>query len=116
MLERSPPSTRFSRSARQPIERVFLEDIARRSLGRFTALERDDRLVALCHVGANVVPSGEGCGYFADAAVRGQARMVIGEERAVGELWDEASARMPRPRDDRPGQPVYVIDEPPRAG
>ena len=44
--------------AEEPIERVFLEDIARRGLGRFSALERDGRLVALCHVGANVVPSG----------------------------------------------------------
>jgi len=43
--------------AGQPIERVFLEDIARRGLGRFSALEQDGRLVALCHVGANVVPS-----------------------------------------------------------
>jgi ribosomal protein S18 acetylase RimI-like enzyme len=96
-----------------PVERVFLEDVARRGLGRFTAVERGGRLTALCHVGANVVPSGEGCGAFADAAVRGRARMIIGEERAVGELWAEASPRLPRPRDDRPGQPVYVLDDPP---
>ena len=70
--------------AEDPVERVFLEDIARRGLGRFSALERDGRLVALCHVGANVVPSGEGCAFFADATVRGQARMIIGEETAVG--------------------------------
>ena len=97
--------------AEAPIERVFLEDIARRGLGRFSALEKDDRLVALCHVGANVVPSGVGTASFADATVRGQARMIIGEEHAVGELWDEARERMPPPRDDRPGQPVYVLDE-----
>jgi RimJ/RimL family protein N-acetyltransferase len=102
--------------AEDPIERVFLEDVARRGLGRFTAVARGRRLTALCHVGANVVPSGVGCGAFADAAVRGRARMVIGEERAVGELWDEAASRMPHPRQDRPGQPVYVIDEPPAAG
>jgi RimJ/RimL family protein N-acetyltransferase len=102
--------------AEEPVERVFLDDIARRGLGRFTALERDGRLVALCHVGANVVPSGEGCAAFADVTVRGQARMIIGEEHAVDELWADAAARMPRPRDDRPGQPVYVIDEPPEPG
>jgi RimJ/RimL family protein N-acetyltransferase len=102
--------------AEDPIERVFLEDVARRGLGRFTAVARGRRLTALCHVGANVVPSGVGCGAFADAAVRGRARMVIGEERAVGELWDEAASRMPHPRQDRPGQPVYVIEEPPAAG
>src|SRR5579862_6233325 len=102
--------------ADEPIERVFLEDIARRGLGRFSALEHDGRLAALCHVGANVVPSGDGCGFFADAAARGQARMIIGEERAVGELWDEAAHRMPHPRDDRPGQPVYVLRTVPEPG
>jgi ribosomal protein S18 acetylase RimI-like enzyme len=102
--------------AAEPIERVFLEDIARRGLGRFSALERDGSLVALCHVGANVVPSGERCSAFADATARGQARMIIGEERAVDELWQEARPRMPRPRDDRPGQPVYVLADEPEPG
>ena len=64
---------------------------------------RTARLEALCHVGANVVPSGRGCAVFAEAAARSGARMVIGEEQAVGELWEAARARMPRPRDDRPG-------------
>jgi ribosomal protein S18 acetylase RimI-like enzyme len=95
---------------------VFLEDIARRGLGRFSAVESGDRLVALCHVGANVVPSGEGCGAFAAATTRGQARMIIGEEGAVGELWAEAARSMPRPRDDRPGQPVYVLVDRPETG
>ena len=102
--------------AEEPIERVFLEDIARRRLGRFSALSESGKLSALCHVGANVVPSGDGCGAFAEVAVRGQPRMIIGEQRAVDELWAEAAHSMPRPRDDRPGQPVYVIDEPPSAG
>jgi ribosomal protein S18 acetylase RimI-like enzyme len=102
--------------AQEPVERVFLEDIARRGLGRFSALEREGALVALCHVGANIVPSGESCAFFADAAVRGQARMIIGEEQAVGELWDEARRRMPPPRDDRPGQPVYALTEAPGPG
>jgi len=95
---------------------VFLEDIARRGLGRFSGLRDDGRLVALCHVGANVVPSGVSCAVFADATVRGQARMIIGEERAVDELWAEARARMPKPRDDRPGQPVYVLEDAPQPG
>ena len=102
--------------AEEPVERVFLEDVARRGLGRFEAVERDGRLTALCHVGANVVPSGVGCSVFARAAARGRPRMVIGEERAVGELWDVARHRMARPRADRPGQPVYVIEEPPETG
>jgi hypothetical protein len=102
--------------AEEPVERVFLEDIARRGLGRFSALGARGRLSALCHVGANVVPSGAGCAAFAAVAVRGQPRMIIGEQRAVDELWAEAEAVMPRPRDDRPGQPVYELDEPPPAG
>jgi ribosomal protein S18 acetylase RimI-like enzyme len=102
--------------AEDPVERVFLEDVARRGLGRFEAVEGNGRLTALCHVGANVVPSGEGCSVFARAAARGKPRMIIGDERAVGELWDVARHRMARPRADRPGQPVYVIEEPPPAG
>lgn len=98
------------------MERVFLEDVARRGLGRFTALQHGGKLTALCHVGANVVPSGEGCGAFADAATRGRARMVIGEDAAVGELWEGLRKRVLPPRTDRPGQPVYVIEEPPPAG
>jgi len=101
---------------REPVERVFLEDVARRGLGRFAAFADRDRLTALCHVGANVVPSGTGCGRFANAAARGRARMLIGDERAVTELWDAAAERMPHPRDDRPGQPVFVIDEPSAPG
>jgi len=95
---------------------VFLEDIARRGLGRFSALARDDALVALCHIGANVVPSGDDCGAFAAATSRGQARMIIGEESAVDDLWSEAADAMPRPRDDRPGQPVYVLEDAPEPG
>jgi hypothetical protein len=102
--------------AEAPVERVFLEDIARRGLGRFSALAEDGRLTALCHVGANVVPSGDGCAAFADATVRGQARMIIGEQGAVDELWTAARRRLPRPRDDRPGQPVYALSEPPEPG
>jgi ribosomal protein S18 acetylase RimI-like enzyme len=102
--------------AERPVERVFLEDLARRGAGRFTALERDGRIAALCHLGANVVPSGEGSGAFAAVAARGNARMLLGEERAVTELWEAARKRFPRPRDDRLGQPVFAIDEPPPPG
>jgi uncharacterized protein len=99
-----------------PVERVFLEDVARRNLGRFTAYAENGRLTALCHVGANVVPAGRDCGRFAPAAARGRARMIIGDEQAVGELWERLADRMPQPRDDRPGQPVYALSRPPAAG
>jgi ribosomal protein S18 acetylase RimI-like enzyme len=102
--------------AEEPIERVFLEDIARRGLGRFSALGERGRLTALCHVGANVVPSGEGCAAFAGSVLRGQPRMIIGEQSAVDALWNEVAGAMPEPRDDRPGQPVYALDLEPSAG
>ena len=102
--------------AEDPVERVFLEDVARRRLGRFTAFADNGRLTALCHVGANVVPSGAECGRFAAVAAGGRARMIIGDERAVTELWTDLAERMPSPRDDRPGQPVYAISEPPAPG
>jgi ribosomal protein S18 acetylase RimI-like enzyme len=102
--------------AADPIERVFLEDVARRGLGRFSAFADNGRLTALCHVGANVVPSGTDCGRFAPVTARGRARMIIGDEEPVTELWDVVADRMPQPRDDRPGQPVYVIDERPEPG
>src|SRR3954453_4963001 len=96
--------------AQDPVERVFLEDVARRGLGGFTGLESAGRLQALCHVGPNVAPSGNGCAAFAEVAAAGHARMAIGDERAVTELWDEAKDRLPEPREDRPGPPVDVID------
>jgi uncharacterized protein len=103
--------------AREPLERVFLEDVARHGLGQFVAVESDrHELAALCHVGANLVPSGPGCGAFAPAAQRSRARMLIGEEHAVGALWAAAAAGLPAPREDRPGQPVYALTEPPPAG
>ena len=42
--------------------------------------------------------------------------MIIGDERAVDELWDDLAGLMPTPRNDRPGQPVYAISEPPPPG
>lgn len=103
-------------TAEDPVERVFLEDVARRGLGRFAALEEDGRLVALCHMGANVVPSGRGCEAFADATARSRARMLIGEQGAVTALWEAARRKLAAPREDRPGQPVYSIDSAPEAG
>ena len=103
--------------AGDPIERVFLEDVARRSHGRFAALAGPDgELAALCHLGSNVVPSGAGCGSFADLAAKSGARMLIGEAGAVSDLWEAARRKLPRPRVDRPGQPVYAIGEPPEPG
>jgi uncharacterized protein len=102
--------------ARDPVERVFLEDVARRRLGRFVGAAEDGELRALCHLGVNVVPSGDGCGVFAREASRAAPRMLIGEARAVSDLWEAARSELPRPREDRPGQPVFVIRKPPAPG
>lgn len=102
--------------ALDPVERVYLEDVARRGHGRFLGVEDGGELLGLCHLGTNLVPSGRGCGAFARAAARAGARMIIGEERAVGELWDAVAARLPGPREDRPGQPVFATAERPPPG
>jgi ribosomal protein S18 acetylase RimI-like enzyme len=99
-----------------PVERVFLEDVARRGFGRFAALREGERLGALCHLGANVVPSGTGTEAFAKLAAKVVPRMMIGEECAVSELWAAVSRRLPRPLEDRPGQPVYALTAAPPSG
>lgn len=102
--------------ARDPVERVFLEDVARRGHGRFAAARGRRGLTAICHLGTNVVPSGEGCGAFAERAARARPLMLIGEEAAVSELWDAGRRSLPPAREDRPGQPVYAISETPAPG
>ena len=85
--------------AAEPIERVFLEDVARRAQGRFAALaDAGGELTALCHLGGNLVPSGVGCQAFADLAAKSGARMLIGESGAVSDLWDAARRKLPRAR------------------
>jgi uncharacterized protein len=102
--------------ASDPVERVFLEDAARRGHSRFRAVVGENGLEGLCYFGANVVPSGQGCWQFAGDAAKPATRMIIGQEDAVTELWSSAQHLMPNPREDRPGQPVYVLDEAPKPG
>jgi len=102
--------------AEDPVERVYLDEVARRGLGSLVGTAEDGRLTALCHLGANLVPSGQGCGVFAEHAAATRVKMVIGTQPAVSELWEAVKNRMPRPRDDRPGQPVFAISEPPEPG
>ena len=116
LVESPPLEELLAFCAADPIERVFLEDVGRRGLGRFFAVRDGGTLVGLCHVGANVVPSGRGAGLYAKAAERAAPRMIIGEEKAVGELWESVARRLPRPREDRPGQPVYALSDPPEPG
>jgi ribosomal protein S18 acetylase RimI-like enzyme len=103
--------------AEDPVERVFLEDVARRGLGRFAAVaDGSGKLTSLCHAGANLVPSGRGCGAFAAVAGDARSRMIIGEANAVGELWDTARHLLPPARAVRPPQPGYVSTEAPTPG
>lgn len=103
--------------AASPVERVFIEDVARRGLGRMVGVAgADGALTAICHAGTNAVPSGAGCAVFADTVAVSPVRMLIGEANAVGELWDAARDRLPEPREDRLHQPVYLITEPPDPG
>lgn len=103
--------------AEDPVERVFLEDVARRGQGRFAGVLGDEGdLRGLCHLGTNVVPSGSGCAAFAGLAVKSSPRMLIGEAGAVTDLWDAARRRFGAPREDRPGQPVFEQRERPEPG
>ena len=103
--------------ATSPIERVFLEDVARRGQGRFVGVEDEaGDLAALCHLGTNVVPSGLGCESFVDDARRVAPGVLIGEQKAVTALWDAGRRKLGRAREDRLGQPVYVIRDPPAPG
>jgi ribosomal protein S18 acetylase RimI-like enzyme len=101
--------------AEDPIERVFIEDLVRRGGGRLSASGEDGRIAAVAHIGVNVVPSGRGCAAFADLVDAG-SKMIIGDEAAVAELWGAVANRLPEPREDRPGQPVFVLEEPPEPG
>jgi ribosomal protein S18 acetylase RimI-like enzyme len=102
--------------AENPVERVFLEDIARRGLGRFLALADGRSVQALCHFGANIGPAGEGCEAFARPAIASRARTIIGAEEAVSALWQALSGRLPDPLRDNRHQPVYELREPPVSG
>jgi uncharacterized protein len=102
--------------AEDPIERVYLEEVARRGPGRLVATVDEGAVTALCHVGANLVPSGRGCEAFADVAVAARPKMFIGNEQAVSDLWGAVRSRMQEPREDRPGQPVFAIFDAPEPG
>jgi len=101
--------------AEDPVERVFIEEMARRG-GRFAAVAENGKVAAVTYVGINVVPSGQGCGAFAEFIAHRAPRMIIGDEPAVTELWDASRQALPEPRLDRRGQPVFVCDSPPEPG
>jgi predicted GNAT family acetyltransferase len=73
----------------------------------------DDRLVSMCHVGANLVPvnaTPEACAAFADRAARSEPRSstIVGPQDAVARLWAGLEGHWPTPRDVRWDQPHLV--------
>jgi hypothetical protein len=81
-----------------------------------------DRLVSMCHVGANLVPvnaTPPACEAFVERALRAGPRSstIVGPHDAVALLWAGLEEHWPRPRDFRWDQPHMVATSPsPMAG
>jgi predicted GNAT family acetyltransferase len=78
----------------------------------------DDRLVSMCHVGANLVPvsaTPAACAAFVDRALRSAPRSstIVGPRDAVALLWAGLEGHWPTPRDFRWDQPHLVATQPP---
>ncbi|WP_082612058.1 MULTISPECIES: GNAT family N-acetyltransferase [unclassified Nocardioides] len=76
------------------------------------------RLVAACHVAANLVPvqaSAEDAVVFAERALsrRRSASTIVGPQSAVRPFWDEVAPQWGQPRDVRWDQRHLVLDGPP---
>ena len=99
--------------ARDPIERVFLEDVARRGFDRFLGVEDGAARSSRSAIWARTsFPPATAAGRSPRPPRAARSKMIIGDERAVGELWRGRRAAA-EPRADRPGQPVYAIADPP---
>ncbi|CAB4715022.1 MAG: GNAT family N-acetyltransferase [Actinobacteria bacterium] len=108
---------------RDPVINVFADYRARTTTleprwlggemwGRFDA----GRLVAACHVGANLVPIGasdDDARAFAERAMtRGRtASTIVGPQHTVKVFWDEVSSAWGSPREIRWDQPHLEISE-----
>ncbi|MEO7352066.1 MAG: GNAT family N-acetyltransferase [Marmoricola sp.] len=77
-----------------------------------------DRLVSMCHVGANLVPvnaTPAACDAFVERATRSGPRSstIVGPHDAVALLWAGLEEHWPRPRDFRWNQPHMVVKSAP---
>lgn len=77
----------------------------------------DERLISMCHVGANLVPvnaTPEATAAFAERAARSGPRSstIVGPRDAVAELWAGLEGYWPEPRDVRWDQPHLVARSP----
>jgi predicted GNAT family acetyltransferase len=99
--------------------RVELGGIDERRLGaQLWGFGDRGRLDALCYSGANLVPvqaGPEAVRAFADRARRQGRRCssVVGERRAVLQLWELLAPSWGRAREVRPTQPQLVLEGPP---
>ena len=78
----------------------------------------EGRLVAACHVGANLVPveaTPDDARAFAERALTRHRSVstIVGPAVAVRPFWDEVAATWGTPRETRWEQPHMVIDHPP---
>ena len=108
-----------------PIENVFADYRTRITQldprwlgGEMWGYFDDDRLAAMCHVGANLVPvnaSPAACEAFVDRAIRTGPRSstIVGPHDAVALLWAGLEDHWPRPRDFRWDQPHMVATQVP---
>ncbi len=85
--------------------------------GEMWGYVEDDRLVAMCHVGANLVPvnaTPAACEAFVERAARSGPRSstIVGPHDSVALLWAGLEEFWPTPRDFRWEQPHMVASSP----
>lgn len=111
--------------AAEPVTNVFadyrtrLTQLDRRWLGgEMWGWFEGERLVSMCHVGANLVPvlaTPEACAAFAERARTRppHSSTIVGPADAVRLIWQGIENHWPRPRDFRWDQPHLVIESEP---
>ena len=115
LLERDPVTNVFAE------HRTRLTQLDRRWLGgEMWGYLEGDRLVSMCHVGANMVPvnaTDAACAAFAERATHEPQRSstIVGPHDAVARLWQGLEDHWSRPRDLRWDQPHMVVREAPSA-
>ena len=125
-LGRSDQADFLGLTGRAPVVNVFAEYRARMTMleprwlgGQVWGLHEDQRLVAGCHLGANLVPVGcdeETVLAFARVALSRtrETATIVGPHAAVAALWQEVGHRWGSPpREVRWQQPHLEIDTPP---
>ena len=113
LLQRDPVADVFVASR---VEAVGLDPA--RLGGEMWGYTVDGRLEALCHAGANLVPVQAGSDAVRAFAERGRRQgrrcaSIVGDRRAVCELWAELSPVWGPARDVRDPQPLMAITGPP---